>query len=222
MTPSVLVLAIGCFVVVWIKRSRARRQPNPDPRRALSSIAAILARGSAAGMTPADCLCSVADRLEGPVREDLETLRDSLARGVAVDSALESWVERARHRTSRWTPGRPQYPDVRDVELLVGAIRFGEPRGAGLIEAFEGVATALTDRAELDHELCALTSQAWASVVVLCSLPLVGVMMMAVVARQVISVLFGTRLGIGCLVLAVLLDGSAVLLARHLTAAVRK
>lgn len=216
MSITIVGVAVGLVVLLLRRRSEGGGDGS-DPRRVLGSLAANLARGASAGMTPAESLSAAADRFGGVVGEHLRRMRDLLDRGVTLDEALLDWVDRARaHRGGRFT--RQRQPDPDDLELLVSAIRFSEPRGAGLIEAFEGVAVALVDRAELDSEVRALTSQAWASVSVLCSLPTLGLVMVAAVAPSVPGVLVGTRFGAGCLGAAVALDVSAVALARRLVA----
>ncbi|MCZ7627823.1 MAG: type II secretion system F family protein [Microthrixaceae bacterium] len=217
---AIIGLAVG-LAALLLKRRSERRSEGSDPRRVLGSVAATLARGVSAGMTPAESLSAAADRFGGVVGEHLRAMRHLLARGVTLDQALLDWVDRTREcRAGPFT--RQRHPDPDDVELLVSAIRFSEPQGAGLIEAFEGVAVALMDRAELDSEVRALTSQAWASVSVLCSLPAVGLVMVGAIAPSVLGVLVGTRLGVACLGVAVVLDAAAVCLARRLVAWVQR
>lgn len=213
-------LAVTAVLLVMLRRMRSESTSDAsDPRRVLGSVAVALARGVSAGMTPADSLSAAADRFGGVVGEHLGALRDLLARGVTLDQALLDWVDRSwADRGGRFS--RRRHPDPEDVELLVSAIRFSEPQGVGLIGAFEGVAVALMDRAELDSEVRALTSQAWASVSVLCSLPVVGLMLVGAVAPSVLDVVLGTRFGAVCLGVAVVLDTGAVLLARRLVARV--
>jgi len=170
-------------------------------------------------MTPAESLCAAADRFDGPVGEQLSAMRDGLARGASLDATLLDWVAKARSGHGSLF-GRDRSPDPEDVELLVCAIRFGEPQGAGLVEAFEGVAVALIDRAELESELRALSSQAWASVAVLCALPVVGMVILMTIEPEVTRVLVGTPLGLACVVVAAALDVGAVLLARRLVVGV--
>lgn len=215
---ALLVVTVGFVVMLRIRRSE-RPGVESDPRRVLGSVAANLARGVSAGMTPAESLSVAADRFDGPVGEQLSMMRDGLARGVSLDRALLDWVVETRARSGRRFT-RERSPDPDDVELLVCAIRFSEPQGAGLIEAFEGVAVALVDRAELDSEVRALTSQAWASVAVLCALPVVGMVLVGVIAPSVLAILAGTRFGLICLGVAVLLDVGAVILARRFVAGV--
>jgi tight adherence protein B len=219
MTPIALLVLTVSVVVVARRRRTAGMADGSDPRRVLGSVAANLARGASAGMTPAESLSVAAECFDGAVGDQLSGLRDGLARGVTLDRALLDWVVEARTRSGRLVT-RKRAPDPDDVELLVCAIRFSEPQGAGLVEAFEGVAVALVDRAELDSEVRALTSQAWASVAVLCSLPIVGLVMVGAIAPSVLGVLAGTRFGLLCLGAAALLDVGAVVLARRFVAGV--
>lgn len=214
---SVLVVLVAAAAGVQVLRRRRRRDrgTTSDPRRVLGSVAASLARGVAAGMTPAESLSAASQRFEGSVGEELRKVNDGLERGVPLDRALSDWVARERSGPRGVLRRRRVAPE--DVELLACAVRFAEPRGAGLIGAFEGVAVALMDRAELADEVRALTSQTWASVIVLCSLPVAGLAMVATVAPAVPRALVGTPAGLACLTGAALADGAAVLLARRLT-----
>jgi Flp pilus assembly protein TadB len=219
MTSIALAVLMVSVSVMLRRRRAAGTAEGSDPRRVLGSVAANLARGVSAGMTPAESLSAAADRFDGAVGKQLSSMRDSLVRGVTLDRALLDWVVQARARQGRQFT-REKSPDPDDVELLVCAILFGEPQGAGLIEAFEGVAVALVDRAELDSEVRALTSQAWASVAVLCALPLVGMVVVGAMAPSVLGILVGTRFGLVCLAVAVLLDVGAIMLARRFVAGV--
>ncbi len=216
MSVAIVVLSLTAAFIA-LRRRRARGDAlRMDPQRVLGSVAAGLARGVVGGMTPAESFAVGSARFGGGVGEELRKVNDALERGVPLDRALTEWVERERRR-SRNGRSRRRHPSPEDVELLACAIRFAEPRGAGLVAAFEGVAVALMDRAELADEIRALTSQAWASVIVLCSLPVAGIAMVAIVAPGVLSTLFATPFGLGCLTVAVVADAAAVLLGRRMT-----
>ncbi|MEZ5237741.1 MAG: hypothetical protein R2716_01880 [Microthrixaceae bacterium] len=83
-----------------------------------------------------------------------------------------------RRGPGRWAPRLR----AADVELLVDATVIGESMGVGLAEVFEGVAATLLDRGDLQDEIRALASQASASVVVLCCLPVLGLVMLGVLS----------------------------------------
>lgn len=203
-------LVIGA-VALWLFRLR-RRGPCPDPRRELVTVAIHLARATHQGTTPTVALAEAAPRTAGMVGAQLRAACDRIDRGQSFDSALRAWsLQAAAESALRGAPARE------DVELLVVAARFAEGHGSGLPEVFEGVAAALVDRAELVDELGALTSQARASVAVLCGLPLLGLVLVASIEPTVPSTLLGTTAGLVCLVSAVGLDLAAVAVSRRLT-----
>ena len=223
MTAAV-ALGVCCAVsvVVAVRRARSHR-PRRDPRRVLSSLATALARGVRAGMTPAESLSSVAPRFEGVVGEQLRSLAGRLSRGVSLDTALHQWVQQcagAEIGPLARLRGAPRTPDALDVELLVNAVGFSERMGTGLAEAFEGVAASLLDRCELDDELRALTSQAGASVVVLCSLPVLGAFVVGALSPESLRAMFATPTGLVCMAVACGLDLAAVGTSRRLISVV--
>lgn len=218
---ATLVLSLGH------RRRRAGRSARDrgDPRRVLASLSASLARGVRAGMTPAESIMSGAGRFEGVVGEQLGVVAVHLQRGVSVEESLRMWARDADTGSRRGISARPRRrrgPDPSDIELLGDAITFSSAHGAGQAEALEGVASALLDRSELDEELRALTAQGSASTIMLCSLPVVGTAMMAAVAPEALGVLFGSRVGLGCLTAAVVLDSAALAISRRLTASVHR
>lgn len=206
---SALVIAVVAAGLWWARRSRRRRPA--DSRRALASVALHLSRATRSGVTPPEALEQAAGRADGVVGTQLGEVCAQVRRGRSFDGALADWADRAAGE-----PSRRDTPAASDVELLSAAARFAHRQGTRLPEAFEGVTAALVDRAEVADELTALTSQAAASIAVLCALPLIGLLMMGMLAPEAISTLFGTPAGLACLTLAVLLDVAAVALCTHL------
>ncbi len=202
-----MVLAVGGILL-----HRNRSDAAVDPRRELATVATHLARGSRAGMTATAALAEAADKARGSVGRQLGMVVGRIERGESFDDAMDGWAKEPAPAS-----GQGRAPTAADVELLVVAARFAQVQGSGLAEAFESVATALVDRAELADEVTALTAQARASVAVLCGLPLLGMALVGSIEPRVLSVLSGSSVGLVCLGVAIGLDVAAVALSARLS-----
>jgi len=206
----VVIVAVSVAGLVMLRRRR--RAEAPDQRRELSAMALHTARGVRDGMAVLDALEASGERATGVVGEQVQAVVASTRRGASLDEALERWATR---------PGRPPTrgaPSPDDVALVAAALRFGRSLGGDVAAALDGVSVTLLDRAEVDDESRALTSQARASVVVLCLLPPVGVVIFAMLQPQTMGSLFTTGAGRACLVAATTLDLLAVVVCRRLVA----
>ena len=226
---SWLVVLLGMAAVVLWRRRRVGERV--DPRRELAAAAMHLGRAVRDGASLPEALGRTATHTRGPVADGLHRAAEAIERGVSVDSALAGWAGSAssggavaaagvsgasgsgRAGGSGRGGGRPRRraaPAPEEVQLLAAAARFGQASGGDLATAFEGVAVALLDRAEVADESAALCSQARASTVVLCGLPALGVAIFSAVDHRVPAALVGTGAGRLCLVAAVALDGAAL------------
>jgi tight adherence protein B len=212
----VAVLAVVAPAVAWWSR-RSRRAGVPDPRRELASVAMHLSRSTRAGLTPLEALQHAGSVVGGVVGDEVAATCDRMRRGASFDGALAEWADRCARGPARSGAPRPE-----DVELLSVATRFALQQGSGLPEVFDGATAALVDRAEVADEVRALTSQARASIAVLCALPVVGVVMVGSLMPAAADALFGTPLGWASLAVATLADAAAVAVCSVLTARVMR
>lgn len=210
-TAILLILVVGATAPLVWRRCRSPRPP--DPRRELSTLALHTARGIREGISVPDALGRAAGRCEGPVGEGARAAVARAGRGVPLADALAGWADDAAG------PRRPRV-DPDDLDLVVAATTFGGRTGGDVAAALEGVSVTLLDRAELDDETRALTSQARASAVVLCTLPVLGVAVFALVEPRVAATLVTTSVGRLCVVGAVVLDLAAVAVSRALASRV--
>ena len=213
MTLLVVLVVVAPAAAWWSRRSRRARVP--DPRRELASVAMHLSRSTRAGLTPFEALQHAGSAVGGVVGEEVAAACDRMRRGSSFDRALAEWADRCARG-----PGRPDAPRPEDVELLSVATRFAQQQGSGLPEVFDGATAALIDRAEVADEVRALTSQARASIAVLCALPVVGVVVVGSLVPAAADALFGTPLGWASLAVAAVADATAVVLCSVLTARV--
>lgn len=216
-----LTMALAFLLTVSAAYAHGRQRRSvagrPDPRRDLAVLAMQLGRGLRGGLTPLEVLEDSSKRMTGTLGFQLQYVCAQMNRGVSLDAAFLAWEEAARESAGagaslrkrlRGAPRVAPLPD--DVELLAAAARFGHAQGRGHAEVFEAVGATMIDRAEVADEVGALTAQARASVLVLCALPVLGLLVLAVVDPALGTVLFTERAGLAALVVAVCLDSFAL------------
>ncbi|MFV0318298.1 MAG: type II secretion system F family protein [Microthrixaceae bacterium] len=228
MTSAALCVVAALSALGWRHLARRRACTRVDPRRELASLAAHLARSTRSGTTLNEAFSIAAPRLGGIVGRDTGDLVRALERGSSLEEATRRWLESTSAASTRaWVRvtsevggGTKERLDRQDLGLLVCAVQFSDRQGAGLSDAFDAVAMALMDRAELREEVAALTSQASMSVWVLCAIPVLGLVMLPVLAPEVFVAMFSTRVGVLLLLAATSLDATAILACSRITSRV--
>jgi Flp pilus assembly protein TadB len=213
LSPALLILS-AVAAAIWIHRRRAHARGSRDPRRDLAVVAMQMGRGLRAGLTTLEVLEDSTATLRGPVAEQLTEVCASMRRGASLSDALAGWRTGVRDGGAS---ARQDGPQVQDVELFAVAAGFGHRHGRGEPQAFESVGAALMDRTELADEVHALTAQARASVLVLCALPVLGCLTLAMINPSMATVMLTHPLARLALVAAVSLDALALWVGHKLT-----
>ncbi len=189
---ALVVAAVGLAVARQATRGRGSRLA--DAR--LPDLVEHVARALRAG----DDLRSAAlgaGRLVGGVHgRAVDAVVGRVDGGSAWDDALRVWSDAHPRRT---------------VQLVAGALAVADAAGGRAGTALDGVAATLRARAGVADEARDLASQARASAAVLVGLPVVVAVGGAAADPKVAHALLGTPWGLGCIALAVLLDGVGAL-----------
>jgi tight adherence protein B len=221
---AILAVLVGA-AVVW-GASHARRDP------VLTRLHP--ARGRARGRVPISTsrlarpvVALVDRRRDGRVRRALPQTIDDLARSLRTGGSVRTALAEAaacapppladelsdivraadhgiplRHAIDRWAARRP----TADVRLAVAALSLGLDAGTGLPRTLDGVATTMYERAAIEREARALSTQARYSAVVLGVAPLAFLAVVAALDPATTGFLLGTAPGVACLLGGVLLD----------------
>ncbi len=140
-----------------------------------------------------------AERLDGPLHDELVPCAASLRDGRSFDAALARWLSGSALR--RDDPRR----------VIVGALRIAVRAGGAPAAALEGVAASVRDREAVRREARALTAQAVASAVLLVVAPLAFGVLLASGDAEVRHFLFADPIGVACLFAAAVLDALGAL-----------
>ena len=185
--------AVGAPVVaVAVLRSRALASYDSD----LALLLDAIGRGMRSGGSITTAIGEARVAVRGAVGVDAGRVVAGVERGQPIIRALDDWV------------GFRPRPSVR---LAVGALALAVDTGGPPARVIEEVATALRQRRQLEGEAAALAAQARLSALVVGLAPIVFALLTCVTDRRNAHMLFGTPLGIGCVLVGLTLDAVGAL-----------
>lgn len=141
--------------------------------------------------------------MSGVHEVELNRLVGSLDAGVPLSLAL-----------ARWRGERPSS----EVSLAAAVLGFGLATGGSVARAVDGAAATLRERLALAGETRVLATQARASAVVVGGAPLAFMALVVLVDPRVGGVLFGSLVGVVCVVVGLALEVGCVVWMRRLVA----
>lgn len=190
--PVLAVLAV-CAVIAtpfvglsWL-RSRATAAYDNDLVLALDAIA----RGVRSGGSLSQSIAEAAASVRGQVEADVRQVGVDVGRGRTLTAALEQWATR-RPRAS--------------VALAVGALALAADTGGPPARVIEEIGDALRQRLQVEAEARAMGAQARLSAVVVGLAPIGFALLASATDPKNAHVLFGTPLGLCCVVVGLGLD----------------
>lgn len=181
-------LAVIAPVAAWlILRSRADAAYDDTLATALDAAARSVRSGGSLPQAVAEAAGSV----RGAVSADLVGVATATERGRPFTSALDAW------RVARPRPA---------VRLVVGALALAAHTGGPPARVIEDVAAAVRTRQQVAREAHALAAQARLSAVVVGAAPLAFMVVTCATDRRNAHMLFGTPIGLACVLAGLTLD----------------
>jgi tight adherence protein B len=153
-----------------------------------------IARSLRAGGSVRTALADAAAAAPPALQRDLELVVRAAEHGIPLRQAVERWADQ------RPLPG---------VRLAAAAVILGLDAGSGLARSLDGVASTLYERAALEREVRALSTQARYSAGVLAVAPLLFLGLVGGLEPAALTFLFTTPAGLGCLTVGLALDVAA-------------
>ena len=169
-------------------------RPAKHYDRDLADALAAVARSLRAGGSLTAAIIEGATAVPGPVGADLAEVHRRVELGSSWPESLAGWHVR-----------RPQ----RSVAVAAGGLAVGLQTGTASARVLDGLVEAIRIDVDGHAEARALAAQARASVVVLVASPLVFLTVSSALGGSSVRFLFGTPLGVLCLIGGVLLDVGA-------------
>jgi tight adherence protein B len=195
--PVLGLLAGGVVVVTPVIGAaivRARADAAYDAT--LASALDAVGRSVRSGGSLPQAVSEASTTVRGAVAADLSQVASSVARGRGFTEALHTW-RRSRSRPS--------------VRLTVGALVLASQTGGPPARVIEDVASAIRVRQQVAREAQALAAQARLSAIVVGLAPLGFMTVTCFTDRRNAHVLFGTPIGVACVVSGLLLDALGAL-----------
>jgi tight adherence protein B len=196
------VLVAGAPLAAWlVLRNRADAAYDATLANALDAAGRSVRSGGSLAQAVAEAATSV----RGTVGADLTRIAAAVERGRPFTDALAVW------RAERDRPS---------VRLSVGALVLATQTGGPPARVIEDVAVAIRTRQQVAREANALASQARLSAVVVGIAPLGFMLVTCITDARNAHMLFGTPIGVTCVVVGLMLDGLGALWMHRMSAAV--
>jgi tight adherence protein B len=185
----VVAVAVAASLALLALQGRRERRADAGLPAVLDDVARALRGGAAPGVALAEATSGAGATA---ARDEVQSVVDDLRSGLGSVDALERWARR-----------RPTGP----VRLTVGALAIGSSAGGPRSRAVDAVAATLRERQALEREATALATQARSSALVIALAPLAFAALATLGDPRTGAFLVGTRTGVLCLTLGLLLDG---------------
>lgn len=181
------------------RRMRERRAAKV--RAELPDALDMAANSLGAGLTLPQAILRNLDHFPPLVAEEFARVIYDTRLGYSVGGAFDNFARRL------------PTPDVRMVAI---ASSIGVAHGGNLAESYRMLSTLLRDNLAFEAELKAMTTEGRMQAIVMSALPLVMLVLLGLVKRDLVSPLFTTAAGWGALALLFTMQGLAYLWIRKI------
>jgi len=188
---ATLVAAVASLVgtVIYLRVRGNRRLARFEA--GLGDLLTITANSLRAGYSFVQAIQVVAEDVRGPMQQELTRILEEMNVGVPLEQAFRGAAARIQSE---------------DFNLIVTAILIQRQVGGNLAEVLDEIAETIRHRTELKEEVKVLTSQGRLSTVVFMVLPVGLATIMYFMSPSYVGILFHSKIGIGMLIAAALLQ----------------
>ena len=181
------------------RRMRARRAMKV--RAELPDALDMVSNSLTAGLTLPQALMRNLSHFPPLVAEEFARVIYDTRLGYSIGGAFDNFAQRL---------------PIPDVQMVVIASKIGVAHGGNLAESYRMLSTLLRDNMAFEDELRAMTTEGRMQALVMSALPLVMIVLLGLVKRDLISPLFTTVAGWGTLLVLAFMQGLAYLWIRKI------
>ncbi|MBP1589992.1 MAG: type II secretion system F family protein [Kiritimatiellae bacterium] len=181
------------------RRLRARR--GSKVRAELPDALDMVANSLTAGLTLPQALLRNLDHFPPIVAEEFARVLYDTRLGFSVGGAFDNFARRL---------------PIPDVQMIVIATKIGVAHGGNLADSYRMLSTLLRDNMAFEDELRAMTTEGRMQAIVMSALPMVMVVLLGLVKRDLVAPLFTTGAGWGTLGVLLGMQGLAYLWIRKI------
>ena len=176
------------------KRLRARRAAKV--RAELPDALDMVSNSLSAGLTLPQALLRNINHFPPLVAEEFARILYDTRLGFSIGGAFDNFANRL---------------PIPDVQMIVIASKIGVAHGGNLAESYRMLSALLRDNMAFEDELRAMTTEGRMQAIVMSALPMVMIVLLGLVKRDLVSPLFTTGMGWGTLLLLAIMQGAAYL-----------
>jgi tight adherence protein B len=204
--PLLGLIAVGAVaaapvVACAVLRSRADAAYDATLATALDAVG----RGVRSGGSLVQGVAEAVSSVRGAVAADIGRVASAVTRGLPFADALLEWRDQ-RDRAS--------------VRLAVGALVLASQTGGPPARVIEDVSAAIRTRQQVEREAHALAAQARLSAIVVGVAPIGFALVASVADKRNAQMLFGTPIGVACVVVGLSLDALGAVWMHRISASV--
>jgi len=139
--------------------------------------------------------------MDDPISQEFRLLNTEMRLGISMEDAMNHLVERMPSE---------------DLDLVVSAINISREIGGNLTEVFDNIADTIRERHRIEGKIRSLTSMGKMQAFVICSLPVLMIVVLNLITPELMRPLFSEPIGIGLLVLIGVLELTGILVIRKM------
>jgi tight adherence protein B len=187
---AILGAALGWPVPRWLLSSQIQKRRKAFEGQLVDALV-LLSNALRSGLSLLQGFRIIVKEMPAPMSQELELVLREQQISAVLDDALLNLGERLQSK---------------DLDIVITSILTLRETGGNLPETFDTVTFTIRERKKVEGKVETLTTMGLTQGLVACALPWVFLVLMGLLHPQLVEPLFTTALGIGCVVLAVILD----------------
>ena len=173
---------------------RIRERRAGKVRAELPDALDMVSNSLTAGLTLPQALMRNLSHFPPIVAEEFARILYDTRLGYSIGGAFDNFARRL---------------PIPDVQMVVIASKIGVAHGGNLAESYRMLSTLLRDNMAFEDELRAMTTEGRMQALVMSALPLVMIVLLSLVKRDLVAPLFTTGAGWGALIVLAVMQGLA-------------
>jgi tight adherence protein B len=180
---------------------RIRERRAGKVRAELPDALDMVSNSLTAGLTLPQALMRNLSHFPPIVAEEFARILYDTRLGYSIGGAFDNFARRL---------------PISDVQMVVIASKIGVAHGGNLAESYRMLSTLLRDNMAFEEELRAMTTEGRMQAMVMSALPMVMIVLLGLVKRDLVAPLFTTGAGWGALIVLAVMQGLAYIWIRKI------
>ncbi len=180
---------------------RIRERRAGKVRAELPDALDMVSNSLTAGLTLPQALMRNLSHFPPIVAEEFARILYDTRLGYSIGGAFDNFARRL---------------PISDVQMVVIASKIGVAHGGNLAESYRMLSTLLRDNMAFEEELRAMTPEGRMQAMVMSALPMVMIVLLGLVKRDLVAPLFTTGAGWGALIVLAVMQGLAYIWIRKI------